>query len=312
MKTQHILPTFLFFAFSMLLFITTGCRKEVDVDIPIKERKLVVNAEIQADSLVSTYVYMSSHVQDEQVTAHPLKNAEVYLNKDGQRADTLNYINNGYYKSSNIIAQPNGQYEIEVSAPNLTPASGQTTVVNPVPIISFDSVMITRSSFDYEMVQLELTFKDEPGVDNYYRVAVLSSGYHEPYDPEINSGYAPEPYPVWVESNDPIIEAVSWYGNYLFFSDALMNGKEYKLQLQVDTYEYNSAEVLYVMLQSLSEEFYYYSKSVQQHLEASDFGIFAQAVIVYNNIHNGLGIVGSSAIAMDSIVNKGYNDKNVW
>ena len=111
------------------------------------------------------------------------------------------------------------------------------------------------------------------------------------------------------ELNDPTLSAPETVklvdGGYLF-NDALFNGKEKTISVvPPGGLVANNPDVLYLIeLRSVTEDYYRYHTTLQQYKDNDDIqraGPFGSAIIVHNNINNGLGAFISSTFESDTI-----------
>lgn len=238
----------------------------------------------------------------------------------------------GYQTNSSII-EAGKTYKIEVSHPLHGIASSETTIPYPIDIISVNSATTVESNSYNDMKQiilsLKIRFKDLPNEKNYYRVTLervigLSTKYeYYYYGPgkeeddsldyivinKIGSGNS-------LYSNDPVLTGGDDANDFLFgspsnnynvFTDDLIEGKEYELNL--NALSRNSADnktnflfetgefyQLTVRLSTLTREAFLYMKSTNaQRWYDEDF--FSEPTQVYSNIQNGVGIFAGYSVA---------------
>ncbi len=267
----------------------------------------MLNSLITNDSLINAHVYRSSLVTDNFTDDLYVNNATVALFQNNELVENLTFLADGTYQSQVTKAKAGETYALKVNSPTGQNAEGSVSVLYPVPIMAFDSIGIVRDGINGEKVLLQVKFKDDGNTKNYYRVSVAANETHSYYDPE-NPEMRQQIYFLrqWIESNDPGLDAD--YDNYLYFSDVLFNGKEYSFDLLMNTYDFDyNNDYFYVLLENLSYDFYRYSVAIPAHFDAEEMKFFMEAVLVYNNIENGLGIIGSSAASVDSLYNSNYN-----
>lgn len=291
-----------------------ACRKELDIDIPERDRKIVLNAVFHPDSLFAANVFMSNHVQDRAFELLYLNNAEVAVyNNDDVLLEKLVLVADGFYTGERIIAEKGKTYKILASVNNLPTVSSKVAFVDYVPIISIDSVGTFSYAYDefygensdsYNRYHVKL--KDKPEEDNFYRIKVSAQDL-EPYDslvwdPYIEDSVLLTYYPpnLHYDSEDPSIEVWGYHDGYFYFSDVLFDGKEYNFELLIRPPDIDRRVDFAVCLEHVTPDFYRYIKSYDYHVDAEDMGIFSQTAQVYNNIENGYGILGASTVSKDS------------
>ncbi len=290
-----------------LVFVTLfllSCQKEVPIKIGESDRKIVVNSVFSEGELFSAQVYRSNLVTDRIQTGLYLNNATVEVFSNNELIDVLPLVENGYFQSTDKRAEAGTIYTIQVSVPNLNTVTSSEQLLQPVPIVSFDSVGTVIDEYGYNTYLMKLTFQDPETEKNYYRLSIAALSFYFNYD----SLYQPVEdttwvlQPIYIESNDPVVEAND--NGILYFSDLLFNGKNYEFEFT--TYYYTNSKYLYAILENVSYDYYRYSVSLPAHSEAEDLKFFMEAVLVYNNIENGLGIFGSTAASEDSLYNSNF------
>ena len=141
-------------------------------------------------------------------------------------------------------------------------------------------------------VKMKLRLHDPAGEKNYYRLAVR--------------GITPRPtrlYNVWdiYLSSDPIFRderlTSEWGAWPAFFSDvfddSLINGDSYEFEIKtyVITFDYDDYPTYEVSLQSITEDYYHYLKSMQLYrISRSD--TYSEGVYIHSNNEGGWGLLG--------------------
>jgi len=300
----------------VLLIFFSSCRKEIDILVPEGERRIVFNAMIQPDSLFSANVFMSNHVQDNYIQLLYINNATVNVYDNGKLLETLKIDTVGYYRGSKALAEVGHEYEFVVSANNLETASGKTTTVSKVPIVSIDSTGIADLDYYSNMSAIEsddytlysIKFNDNFDTEDFYRIKITFDNSNSIdtfyFDPETNDTvkFSYFPYPPSMQSNDPAIEVMPYQEMYYYLTDKLFNGKEYGFEIGIQVTPEFSGKYIYVYLEHVTSDFYKYVKSVEMQSETNGMEIFYQSVEVFNNIENGLGIIGSTSVTKDSVL----------
>jgi len=149
---------------------------------------------------------------------------------------------------------------------------------------------------------MDITFRDPKDIANYYNINV----YLKCFFANGESLYFPLSY----YSDDMIFHTgndMSLLGddrNYLksrLFNDDLLDGKEYKLKIKTNSYNYynyDNSEVvrneILVELQSLSPSYYMFQKTLEASNNTDGFmEYFSEPVQIYTNVKGGIGILGS-------------------
>jgi len=280
---------------SICLFLIYSCEKIIDIDIPDREKKIVLNSLITPDSIVKIHLSESESILNAGFLIDIIEDATVQLYENNSFATLLLYTSEGCYVSSDFYPREENQYRVEVSVPGKDPVSSSVLIPDPVKIISIDTNVVIIDEMGAEL-QVRLKFVDPKEVENYYIVKAKSYG-KEPENPALFG-----PVNVYLESESPIISQYGKPERGLVFSDKLIDGSTYELSFDLYFYPYGSDSLstfIYFYLQSISESYYYYvvSKAMQEELTDNPF---AEPVQVYNNIEGGLGIFGAYSSSVDS------------
>ena len=296
--------------------IMTSCDMEtvIDLDIPPHNSVLVLNGLLDTDTNAQIIV---SHSVGAFSNATPsfINNADVVLYKNNQFIDSLfidmtnlvyvNYDDGNnidslpmYYYKTNYRPEKGANYRVEVSHHNYNPISAETFIPNDIFLYNID--IDTTSSED--IIEFTFSFDDAALTQDYYRLELFASctkeweeyGYLETYD---FSGEA------FFGSNDPSFPSgINLDGGYTFmgrdviFTDALFNGQQKTITLDVDSdFKYAECDTVIIKFATFSDDTYSYYKSLGDHSEKGELGLFGGEVIpVYSNVENGLGVLIST------------------
>jgi hypothetical protein len=276
----------------LLLIGLYSCQKEIEYDGPGREARLVVNAVVTLDStfvvrLERTAFFLSEETpQDRYITSGAsimvtnLTTGEVFY-------ESSPVVENRY--EFPFIVTPNTSYRIDVSHPDYPQVSSQITTVPHVILQSVDTIPAIQ---DNQMV-MEGNFKwqDPPG-KQYYMIKIIQdyqdiNGQYVNNVPLISTDAA-----IDNTNNQNILGNID-YSSYLLFTDETFDSqnKELKVRFYYSFYPDPSTTIdYYCHLITLSEEAYYYYRSLNASLNA---GFLSEPVKVFSNIANGYGVFGS-------------------
>ncbi len=286
----------------LLLFIAPSCETTEKIDeFPLRPSQLVVNCFFVPDSTWEFQVSKSLSVLDN-AELKLVSDAEIFLFKDSTPIDTIRTQDaDGYYRSNQYLPKKNENYSIEVSAPGFnTPLIAEGVVPADVPVINA-SVRVTDSAYFYKRHYewgeapstgniegiLEFTFKDPPGVANYYQLSLY--GYSKEYDYTDSTIHYIYRREINYTIDDPVAEKSEEYYGVARFTDELIDGQTYKLKLDFRDWEASRDQEYIIELISLNRDSYMYRRSVQEYRE-SNGDPFSEPVLIYSNIKNGYGI----------------------
>ncbi len=270
-----------------LIIVFNSCETIVDVDLPKIKPMIVLNSICTPSNTWNVNLTASKNILDGE-PLKPIENADIKIIGKDTLTDLL-YYKNGTYKTNWFKPKTNINYEIQVSAKGFKTVTSHCLIPEPVKI---ESVEVDTIVNEYQRKELQLTisFTDPPNKKNFYSLEVLRVGT---YNGKKNY------YPEYFTSNDLIIDnndnnlfegsKKRFRGNEAFFNDDIVNGKKYKMIVFIELSRVLDKQIFEVVLNSLTNSYYKYIKSQKLQRETRD-NPFAEPVIVYSNIKNGLGI----------------------
>ena len=289
----------------------------VDLEIPTHEPVLVLNGRLDTDTNVQVLVSSSvgafdnsnpsmvndanvilfeNNIEVETLTLDTENNFEMYLNDGNWRTNT--YIDMNYYVS-NYTPKEDKTYKIEVKHPDFNDINASTYIPNDILIYN----LVIDSTSNNDKINFEFSFDDNANIENYYSISLKVScskvfeddnGYFDEY----NYGER-----VDMNSNDPSFPSNSFdvlEGGYRFqgkravFNDALFNGQEKRISVDVLTEEfmYSQCDTIKFIFSTFSDDSYRYYNSLSEQREKGGLDIFGGEVVpVFTNINNGLGVL---------------------
>ena len=308
----------LLFLTSIICFHSCGeLETVIDIDIPNHESVLVLNGRLDTDTNVQVLVSSSvgafdnsnpsmvndanvilfeNGVEIETLTLDTDNTYEMYLNDGNWRNDT--YIDMNYYVS-NYVPKEDKTYKIEVKHPNFNNIDASTYIPDDMFIYN----LVIDSTSNSDKINFEFSFDDEANIENYYSISLKVScskvfedeyGYFDEY----NYGGRVE-----MNSNDPSFPSNSFDfldGGYRFqgeravFNDALFNGQEKRISVDVLTeeFKYSQCDTIKFIFSTFSNDSYRYYNSLSEQRAGGALDIFGGEVVpVFTNINNGLGIL---------------------
>jgi hypothetical protein len=300
------------------MFIGMGCEKTIEIDLEDAKIRIVVNSEINPDSTIKVNVTRSRHILDN-ADIVPLGDADVKLFEDDVLIGTLVYQSHGNYY---IDYKPKlgKTYKVTVAHPNFDNVYGTTFIPEIVEFVSIDTSK-AYDEYGNTKIIFNIKFNDPAGEKNYYMISMRNKYKYEMWDENLivydtlyvgpdttivhidYGGYrwVETTDKLWFNTDDMIIDAFVYQRNAAVFGDELIDGKQYSIKLNADQYSlYSDTNMVYVDFYSISPEFYKYMVSFNKHQDASG-DPFAEPVIVFSNIFDGIGIFAASNIYTDSI-----------
>ncbi|MDG2265678.1 MAG: DUF4249 domain-containing protein [Candidatus Marinimicrobia bacterium] len=305
-----IYPTLLF----SLLIASCDMETVIDLDIPPHEPVLVLNGLLDTDTNTRVVISHSVGAFSNAVPSF-INNANVLLYKENQFIDSLlldttnlvyvNYYDDYaadslamYYYKSDYFPAKNTNYRIEVGHSDYPSISAETFIPDDITVYNID----VDTTSNEQKIGLTFSFEDNANQQNYYRLKVFSScvkEWEDEYGDDQQWGYRGDAY---MMSNDPSFpgdipwEGYTFSGHRVVFSDALFNGQQKTITLDVQSeLKYGECDTVIIEFSTFSDDTYSYYNSLGDHSEKGELNIFGGEVIpVYTNVENGLGVLIST------------------
>ncbi|MDY0216931.1 MAG: DUF4249 domain-containing protein [Bacteroidales bacterium] len=180
-------------AFSILgffiLFLLSSCEKEIQVELPPYERKIVVEGWIDYDEYPIVFLTRSSdyfaQYNEAALMEMIIQDALVTVTNHHGDVDTLQFgFENNLafpvrYKGQRIKGEYGGIYQLRIVTDDKL-ISATTSIPQPFDI---DSVYYVEQEPNHKKGILRLKFRDQAGVNNYYRVFSKILGKHSSFIP---------------------------------------------------------------------------------------------------------------------------------
>ena len=281
-----------FLSFIILFF--AACEKEISLDLPPADIRPVVYAMAQAGKPIDLIVYKSYPLLTYTDTLNKNIKTDISLFVNNQFQEILTYTNNHYYsrylpKHQDILKIVFNWENKEISAESIIPNE-----------IKIDSVKFIKKTYENIRV-FKVYFADEAEFRNYYGITIACYAENDIIS---RNYYLP------TTCNSPLIgdeEDLSDFYDYqsLLFSDALFNGTELNLAINIEDTYLNEDERLTDVkfyLTNISEDYYQYVKTYlkNQRAQNPDFSFGdLEYVNVHSNINNGYGFF--KAFALDTV-----------
>jgi hypothetical protein len=167
------------------LILIWGCEKDISVDLPRADEKIVVEAFIEPDSFAVVFITKNASYFDPVdtiVVANSIikGNQALVIVDDGNNIDTLipaifpRWPYHGY-KGTKIKGQENGIYNLKVFWNN-----HEYFATTSIPkIIPIDSIKFDKFSFNDSLGFFNIFWKDPIEIGNYYSVTVRNHKRHQ-------------------------------------------------------------------------------------------------------------------------------------
>jgi hypothetical protein len=240
--------------------LMTGCQKEIKLDLPVYEPKMVLEFYLENDQSLKCLLQESINYTDTALFKL-IDNALVVLSYNGVK-DTLSNtfffdpklekVYN-YYKPKIIQLQPNVDYEVYVRDSKGREMTGQTRLNNLVPI---DSLVYNYNSANKAAVGL--IFNDKGSTKDFYRIVAF-------------------------KDSSVLREDNVWD---ITFTDILFSGQQFSFYTG---YAFNRGDTITGRLYHLTDDHYNFRESVSD-AQSSNGNPFGQPANIISNLTGGLGV----------------------
>jgi len=277
------------------LFFFPSCEKTVNIDLPYEGNKIVVNSFMMKDSLIYARLTNSSQLASRNNFPIPA-GAKIDLYEDDVFKETMTRRNiyNSEYFISMSKAISGKKYTLKASATGLDNAEGSDTIPQKP---SFTPVEFKQANTgNDEKAKLVININDPAGQKNYYRLRLYradtntqSTGPRFRVDKQYYHYFKVDNL---TNNNDFDIFGDFEYWQ-IYFTDDEFDGRNVSLTVNLN---YFPSAIMYIApeLVHLSRDSYRYLQSRDNQFNNVD-NPFTEAVVVYNNIKGGYGIVGGMA-----------------
>jgi len=241
-------------------FFVIGCNKEIDLNLPEYEPKLVLEFYLENNTSLRCLLQESTMYTDTS-QLRLVNDATVIVSYNGIQQTLVNRMIidprfdkiYNYYNPHIIQLQPNTEYEVYVKDGKGRELRGKTRLNNLVPI---DSLVYNFNASN--KAAAGLLFKDDSRTKNYYRIVAFKDA--------------------------PVVKEDSLWD--ITFNDNLFNGEQFSFYTG---YAYNRGDTITSRLYHLTEEHYRFTESVN-NAQASNGNPFGQPANIVSNLTGGLGI----------------------
>ncbi|TVR83812.1 MAG: DUF4249 domain-containing protein [Chitinophagaceae bacterium] len=301
----------IFLAINLLFF---SCTKEVTIDLPQFEPKLVVDCLFGHDDTLRLNLSKTKGILDFN-EKKAIENALVIISEEGNNPDTLYHAGDGKYISK-LIAKLTQSYTLDVSAPGFPTVNANDIMVHASPNmgnVSYIENIYVDEEAGYIVSQARIEILDDGTGKNYYELILRNRHLI----PARNTDELRISNVIYLQSIDPVLSNesdIEYHPESLIFSNELFKGHSYILTVNYVTqpqYIHNNDLLEYdhdliIILRKTSKAYYQFKKHLTRHLyhQESDFwsGV-GEPVPMFSNIKGGYGIFAAYSGITDTIIN---------
>jgi len=301
---------------SLLLLCSVGvfnaCQKDITIQIPTSDPKIVVNGLVYPDSNITVQVSRSLSVNDNSDYS-VIKDATVSLLENDVAVATLSYDNTDEQYHSTYHSKAGKTYTLKAIAsgsPDVTATATVPSIID-APLLSVVKKSETKANGpgnSYTVNSMEVTFQlnEAPSDKDYYLIRVLVND-------SITNDFIMY---ACMKSSDNILKQSNdfstgdnCYGTF-YLTDALINGASHSFTLSFETNSFFSggpggpggpgggpktdAKKYYLSIAHVTKDYYNYIKSLEIYQQNAG-NPFSEPTQVTSNITNGYGIFGGAS-----------------
>ena len=283
-----------------------SCEKIIDISIPAKERKLVVNGLISSDRPVMINLSRSLSVLEKD-SLIAISGADVNLFHGTGLIGKLEEKTQGNYSLPDFMPEVGQTYRLTASYDGLKPVEASATLPPVVPFVSVDTATLT-GEWGQQELRLSIKFNDPAGVHNIYGFGVDVTVKEIDYNTRVYTGRkVTHPAYLYSDNSGPLVndESINFEGK-LYFGDLLFDGMTKTIEFGVSDYLFYDSDTVWldVRMEQIDPTYYLYVQSYNAYQDANG-NPFSEPVQVYTNVKDGFGIFAGSSSARFSIIKRG-------
>ncbi len=287
----------------IVLLSSIGCEEPVELDFPVAKSKIAISAEFAPDRPFEVYISNSvSSISSSE--AQFLADATVKINEEDKAFEILQLTRDdvtriSLFKSRTNVSKIKKEYHIEVEMPGFTTASATNVIPEPVAIESFELLNQMEKDRDGEKeVTLEYNISFTPNEANdYYHLIVYYDeiSVYEGIRRQRKDLLTMEDLP----GNGKFLRHFS-KGILIRSSDIEGAMASFDLKSKFLPSRFRVNHQLIAELRTVSDDYYLFNSTFTRQRSQTD-SIVGQAIILHNNVKNGLGLFGAYNYLQDSI-----------
>lgn len=278
----------------LIICLTLGwvsCEKVIDISIPAKDRKIVVNGLVTQDQKIRVNLSQSLSVLEKDSTLQ-ISGAIVNLYSGTNLIGKFQQDSAGFYSLPGFLPTAGDSYRLTASYGALKPVEAIASLPAVVPIISVDTATI-YGPYGPQDLQVSVTFKDPPGVHNIYSLGADMIYTEFDYYTMTNTGkkVTQKAYIYGNNSDQFVKDETTNFNGSLYFDDLLFAGLTKTVTFDVQTYTSWAADTIWldIKLEQLDPSYFMYILSYNAYQQAHNNPL-SEPVQVYTNVKDGFGI----------------------
>jgi Domain of unknown function (DUF4249) len=283
----------------LLFFITFGCKKEIDIDVPIEKSKIVIHSDNNANQPIWQFtigksIGIETEYQIGNSDVFKIDSLSAYLFEDNVLIDSLFKYSGNTYRTHWAKPKVGKKYRLEAKSPSLQSIYAETFAPNEIKI---DTCIIIKKAANGEygnlLDEVTLVFKDDGNYKNFYEISVYGTQFRG----NVRFYSNDESFAELNKHNESFYTYKKWYSGYsdAILVDSKFNGLLKTVKLYVDSGSLdpflnsnNVFEYAVIKLSNITPQYFKYIQSSFIYNNNKD-NPFAEPSNIYGNITNGFG-----------------------
>ncbi len=277
--------------FVLLVVLVSSCEKDFNIDQQSVSNKMALNSLFNDGAPMVVFLTKPYPIGSAQSNITAIPDARVELYEDNVFKELMHYVPSdtlntfgGYV--SNLQPQAGKSYTVKATEGHYLQATATDQVPVPAHLISSSLQQYTDTGAGAQGT-MTMVFKDDPTVQNYYRINVWMSGWHWSLNPQGDTIKDFRSYGIYTHPISALTDTTR-DGYFFLFGDQGFNGQEKSLQILFNTIDpaYFSNLNLYVELHTVSKSHYEYFRTLNLYRYSS---YSSEPVFIYTDVNNGFG-----------------------
>ncbi|MEG1909978.1 MAG: DUF4249 family protein [Bacteroidales bacterium] len=276
-----------------ILFIFTSCVDEIKKNIPSILPSYGISLLLVDDGRPLSAVVFASGPVDGQVPLEMIRNAKVFVWENDNLVDSLSYNEQTRHFEGKTKPIAGNKYYCKAYFSDSTVLYAQTELPEITPILKWEVLPNIGETSDANIYsRLNFTIPVKKDKTYFYELVLRYSRLSDSDTLSYPSVFETEKACRAIQIAD-IVDPVLKHEDVIdkiLFSTSLMHGNTY--DMQVNFFTTNEIDGLYIILRSVSEEYYRFARSIDRYEESRFPNILENpiAYTIYTNVENGKGV----------------------
>ncbi|HNW97756.1 MAG TPA: DUF4249 domain-containing protein [Bacteroidales bacterium] len=276
------------FILLLFSFFLISCEKEVKIDIPIQDRKLVAICYAGENDSLQLFFDETKNMNEALSNEQMKGTISLYVN-DIYKEDFI--LNDSVYNST-YIPQANDKLAITATSIDGRHISAFTHIPEKTVMTDFNFTPVLYTTNNGDISAVTFNISDNSSTTDFYMCTINGTSYY--YNDYDSTTYVNN-YGLQINNNnDPLFDSEVNMYNGVMFTDKTFNGESKEIKLEFLKWSYNDSLIIAVNLKHVTEEYYKYMQKIIKQNNSNNNSIFdngnTNPVMPYTNISGGYGV----------------------